>query len=101
MAEFDRRAALTADDGNDLRPAGSIADLERVEASLSVVLPADLRDLYRVSNGMFDKPGEWFVVRPVDASKVGKTSLVEARTRRRLMVCVVSRAEAEERAATA
>lgn len=61
----DWRAVLAADDGNELQPAASEVEIGRVEALLGAVLPADLCGLYLVSDGVFDKAGQWFVVWPL------------------------------------
>lgn len=57
--------AVLADDGNELQPAASEVEVRRVEVLLGAVLPADLRGLYLASDGVFDKPGQWFVVWPL------------------------------------
>ncbi len=52
-------------DGIELQKPASHDDLERVEESLEVLLPADLRALYLVSDGVYDKSGQWFVIWPL------------------------------------
>jgi cell wall assembly regulator SMI1 len=56
---------LGKDDGSELRPAVSDSEVRRAESLLTAVFPADLRGLYLVSDGVFDKPGQWFVVWPL------------------------------------
>jgi hypothetical protein len=58
---------LAADDGHELQPPASATNIEQVEAQLGAVVPAGLRALYQTSNAVYDKPGEWFVVWPLDA----------------------------------
>jgi len=35
------------------------------EAALGAVFPDDLREMYLVSDGVFDRAGQWFVIWPV------------------------------------
>jgi hypothetical protein len=58
-------ALLAADCGFGLRQAAAEADVCGAEASLSTVFPADLRGLYVVSDGVYDRAGQWFVVWPI------------------------------------
>jgi hypothetical protein len=62
---IDWRAVLADDDGIELQPAASEAEVDRAEASLEAIFPAELRALYLESDGVFDKPGQWFVVWPL------------------------------------
>jgi cell wall assembly regulator SMI1 len=50
---------LSADDGCQLRRGASASDIAAVEAALEAVFPADLRELYLFSDGVFDAPGQW------------------------------------------
>ena len=45
-----------------MRFAVSEADLEVCESGLGVRLPSDLRELYLATNGVWDEPGQWFVI---------------------------------------
>ena len=65
LVVIDWRAVLACDDGNQLQPAVSEVELDRAEAMLDAVFSDDLRDLYRATDGVFDKPGQWFVVWPM------------------------------------
>lgn len=40
--------------------------LDAAEAKLGLRLPEELRSLYRVSDGVFDAGGQWFVIWPLD-----------------------------------
>jgi hypothetical protein len=60
------RAVLARDDGVELGNPLSADVLDRLVASLTVVLPGALRSLYQVTDGVFDKCGEWFVIWPFD-----------------------------------
>jgi cell wall assembly regulator SMI1 len=50
---------LSTDDGCQLRPSASAGDIEAAEAALEAVFPAELRELYLLSDGVFDAPGQW------------------------------------------
>lgn len=65
MAVIDWRQLLSADDGFELRPGGGADDVAAVEAALAAVFPAELRELYLASDGVFDRPGQWFVIWPL------------------------------------
>jgi hypothetical protein len=56
---------LTAADGYELRPAATDETLTAHEQQLQVRLPLQLRKLYLVSDGVFDRHGQWFVVWPL------------------------------------
>jgi SMI1 / KNR4 family (SUKH-1) len=62
---IDWRTVLASNHGNQLRPSASAAELDRAEALLGAVFPDDLRGLYLATDGVFDKPGQWFVVWPL------------------------------------
>jgi hypothetical protein len=62
---IDWRAVLADNDGNELQRAASEAEVEQAEASLDANFPAELRALYLTTDGVFDKPGQWFVVWPL------------------------------------
>jgi hypothetical protein len=59
------RQLRSADDACELRPAATIDEVTAAEAALAAVLPAGLRELYLVTNGVFDRPGQWFVIWPL------------------------------------
>ena len=61
----DWQQLLSADDGCQLHPGASAGDIAAAEAALEAVFPADLRELYLVSDGVFDAPGQWFVIWPL------------------------------------
>lgn len=65
VTPFDWRAWFEADDGLVLRVPAVEADLAAAEEALDAELPDALRQLYRVSDGVFDGPGQWFVVWPL------------------------------------
>jgi SMI1 / KNR4 family (SUKH-1) len=62
---IDWRVLLVDEDGVELQPAASEAEVVRAEALLGAALPAELRALYLATDGVFDKPGQWFVVWPL------------------------------------
>jgi len=41
------------------------AELAAAEKALDATFPSDLRELYVVTDGVFDLPGEWFVIWPL------------------------------------
>ena len=43
----------------------TVAQLAATERALDATLPSDLRKLYLVTDGVFDLPGEWFVIWPL------------------------------------
>lgn len=73
MTEPDWNALLSNHDGMELQAPASQVALAHVEASLEAVLPADLRALYLVSNGVYDKSGGWYVIWPL-ADMIGRNS---------------------------
>jgi hypothetical protein len=56
---------LGADDGYQLRPGARATEVAAAEATLTTAFPADLKDLYMVSDGIFDMSGHWFVIWPL------------------------------------
>jgi len=62
---IDWQQLLSADGGYQLRPGAHAGDIAAAEAALEAVFPADLRELYLVSDGVFDAPGQWFVIWPL------------------------------------
>ena len=65
MAVTDWRELLGADDGYELSPGAAAGEIAAAEAALDAVFPADLRQLYLLSNGVFDRTGQWFVIWPL------------------------------------
>ena len=56
---------LSADDGLRLRPSALADDLGACEAELGSPFPQELRSLYLASDGVWDEPGQWFVIWPL------------------------------------
>ena len=56
---------LSADDGLRLQPSASADDVRACEAELGSPLPPDLRNLYLAADGVWDEPGQWFVIWPL------------------------------------
>ncbi|HEU5109002.1 MAG TPA: SMI1/KNR4 family protein [Micromonosporaceae bacterium] len=84
---IDWYAVLAGDDGNRLQPAASNAEVGRAEALLDAVFPADLRALYLATDGVFDQPGQWFVVWPLaDVVTRNRQSWAEESAARRRLV---------------
>jgi hypothetical protein len=65
MEGADWTAILSADAGARLQFGASIDDLHVCESTLGAPLPSDLRRLYLASNGVWDEPGQWFVIWPL------------------------------------
>jgi len=65
VAEIDWHQLLSADDAYELCPGAAAGEVAAAEAALAAVLPADLRQIYLVSNGVFDHSGQWFVIWPL------------------------------------
>ncbi|WIN00123.1 SMI1/KNR4 family protein [Actinoplanes oblitus] len=65
MTGSDWGALLPHEEHIKLQRPASHDDLARVETSLKAALPAELRALYLVSNGVFNEAGQWFVVWPL------------------------------------
>jgi hypothetical protein len=87
VPDVDWTAVLRADDGSRMRdPAGASA-ISAAESALGVVFPGDLRALYLVSDGVFDEPGQWFIIWPL-AEVVARNQAAragESTTRLRLL----------------
>jgi cell wall assembly regulator SMI1 len=62
VAVIDWRQLLRADDGYELRPGAAAGQVAAAEAALEAEFPADLRQLYLASDGVFDRAGQWFVI---------------------------------------
>jgi hypothetical protein len=65
MAVTDWRELLSADDGYELSPGAAAGEIAAAETALDTVFPADLRQLYVLSNGVFDRAGQWHVIWPL------------------------------------
>jgi SMI1 / KNR4 family (SUKH-1) len=65
VAQTGWRQLLSADDGYELCPGAAAGEVTAAEAALTAVFPADLRQLYLASDGVFDRPGQWFVIWPL------------------------------------
>jgi hypothetical protein len=65
VAVIDWRQLLGSDDGCELRPGAAAGEVAAAEAVLGAVFPDDLRGVYLASNGVFDRPGQWFVIWPL------------------------------------
>src|ERR1700722_19917584 len=63
--DLDLTAVLRADDGCRMCDPGEASAIRAAESALGVRFPADLRALYMVSDGVFDEPGQWFVIWPL------------------------------------
>lgn len=67
MPEMDWTAVVAStDDGYTLGEPASVSDLTHAESALGTRLPDLLRDLYLAMNGVFDAPGQWHVIWPLD-----------------------------------
>lgn len=60
------RELLDADPSLVGGPLATDREIEKVEAALNARLPEGLRDLYRASDGVFDRDGQWYVVWPLE-----------------------------------
>ena len=65
MAVIDWRQLLGADDGYELRPGAAASEVAAAEMALAAAFPAELRQLYLASDGVFDHPGQSFVIWPL------------------------------------
>ena len=61
----DWRTRFSADSGLEVGPPTSEDQLQAAEAALGAVFSSELRDLYRVADGVFNGPGQWFMVWPI------------------------------------
>lgn len=62
---IDWRQLLSADDGYALCPGAAGGEVAAAEAALGAVFAEDLRQVYLASNGVLDRPGQWFVIWPL------------------------------------
>jgi hypothetical protein len=65
MAVTGWRQLLRDDDGYELTPGAAAVEIAAAEAALEAVFPVGLRHLYLLSNGVFDRAGQWFVIWPL------------------------------------
>jgi hypothetical protein len=65
VALIEWRRLLAAEGGCELRSGAAAGELAAAEAALEAVFPDDLRQLYLTSDGVFDGPGQWFVIWPI------------------------------------
>jgi hypothetical protein len=65
MVLTDWLTLLTVAAGFQAQPAASAEDVALLEERLQCRLPAQLKKLYLVSDGVFDQRGQWFVVWPL------------------------------------
>lgn len=71
-----------ADDAYELARPADAADLERAQLVLGTRFPPLLRALYETTDGIFDAPGQWNLVRPIDvliAENLRPTEMTAAR----------------------
>lgn len=54
------------DDGYRLTSPADVPAIDHAELVLAARFPDALRDLYLVSNGVFDETGQWFPIWPLD-----------------------------------
>lgn len=59
------RQLLGADGWYELCPGAAAGEVAAVEAALEAVFPAQLREVYLASDGVFDRAGQWFVIWPL------------------------------------
>ena len=58
-------ASLSTVDGLRLQQGASAHDIDECESTLRSRLPSALRNLYLASDGVWDEPGQWFVIWPL------------------------------------
>src|SRR5258708_8510806 len=56
---------LSADDGYVLCPGAAGGEVAAAETAPAAVFGGDLREVYLASDGVFDRPGQWFVIWPL------------------------------------
>jgi hypothetical protein len=87
MPGLDWTTVLGAYDGCWMRAPAGAAAINAGESALGLTFPGDLRALYLASDGVFDEPGQWFVIWPL-AEVVARNQAAwagECATRRRLL----------------
>ena len=62
---IDWRQLLSADDGYVLCPGAAGGEVAAAETAPAAVFGGDLREVYLASDGVFDRPGQWFVIWPL------------------------------------
>jgi cell wall assembly regulator SMI1 len=65
VPSVDWTAVLRTDDGYWLRDSVGASAICNAESALEGTFPAALRSLYPASDGVFDEPGQWFVIWPL------------------------------------
>jgi hypothetical protein len=65
VAVTDWQQLLSAGNGYDLYPGAAEDEIAVAEAALEAVFPRELRGIYRASNGLLDRPGQWQVIWPL------------------------------------
>jgi cell wall assembly regulator SMI1 len=57
-----RQTLRAGDDRLELQPPADPGEIAAVELRLGIRFPAELRGLYEAMDGVYDRPGEWFVM---------------------------------------
>ena len=65
MNSGDWLSALSHDDRIRPQPGARAEVVAESESALGVTLPVALRELYLESDGVWDEPGQWFVIWPL------------------------------------
>jgi hypothetical protein len=65
VAETGWRQLLSVDDAYELCPGAAVGEVTAAGPALAAVLPADLRQICLVGNGVFDRSRQWFVIWPL------------------------------------
>lgn len=65
MQVTDWHQLLSAQDGYQLRPGATASQISAAQTALEAVFPAELREIYLASDGVFDRTGQWFVIWPL------------------------------------
>jgi hypothetical protein len=88
VAVTDWQQVLSAGNGCEMYPGAADDEIAGAEAALEAVFPRELRGIYRASNGLLDRPGQWEVIWPL-AEVVGRNreawDLEDSPFRRRLV----------------
>jgi hypothetical protein len=65
VAVTDWQQVLSAGDGYQMRPGAAEDEIAGAEAALEAVFPRELRAIYRASDGLLDRAGQWHVIWPL------------------------------------
>ena len=65
MKPSDWLAVLSVDDGLRLQPGATADAIKESESALDATLPLALRNLYQATDGVWNEPGQWFVIWPL------------------------------------